>query len=81
MQVQAIMERDVQLADPKMTVRDAARRMRTENIGALPVGEKDRLVGMVTDRDIVMRAVAEDRAPGNISVREVMLDNCSKDRA
>jgi len=81
MQVQAIMERDVQLADPKMTVRDAARRMRTENIGALPVGEKDRLVGMVTDRDIVMRAVAEDRAPGNTSVREVMLDNCSKDRA
>jgi CBS domain-containing protein len=72
MQVQAIMERDVQLADPKMTVRDAARRMRTENIGALPVGEKDRLVGMVTDRDIVMRAVAEDRAPGNTSVREVM---------
>jgi CBS domain-containing protein len=80
MQVQAIMERDVQLADPKMTVRDAARRMRTENIGALPVGEKDRLVGMVTDRDIVMRAVAEDRAPGNTSVREVMSDNCSKDR-
>lgn len=72
MQVQEIMHTSVQLADPNMTIRDVARRMRAENIGALPVGENDRLVGMVTDRDIVMRAVADERNPGTTTVREVM---------
>jgi CBS domain-containing protein len=46
--------------------------MRADNIGALPVGENDRLIGMITDRDITMRAVAEERSPGNTSVRDVM---------
>ena len=70
MQVQEIMNTDVQLADPNMTIRDIARRMRAENVGALPVGENDRLIGMVTDRDIVVRAVAEERSPGNTTVRD-----------
>lgn len=72
MQVQQIMSKEVHVADPNMTIRDAARRMRADNVGSLPVGEKDRLIGMVTDRDIVMRAVAEERSPGNTTVREVM---------
>ena len=72
MQVQEIMHKDVQLADPNMTIRDVARRMRAENVGALPVGENDRLIGMVTDRDIVVRAVADERVPGNTTVRDVM---------
>jgi CBS domain-containing protein len=72
MQVQEIMTPAVEIADPNMTIRDAARRMRAENIGALPVGENDRLVGMVTDRDIVARAVADERSAGNTTVREVM---------
>ena len=72
MQIQEIMTRNVELTDPNVTVRDVARKMRADNIGALPVGENDRLVGMVTDRDILVRAVAEDRAPGNTTVREVM---------
>jgi CBS domain-containing protein len=72
MQVQEIMHPDVHIADPNMTIRDAARRMRADNIGALPVGENDRLIGMVTDRDIVMRAIANDRPPGDTIVREVM---------
>ena len=46
--------------------------MKDEDIGALPVGEYDRLIGMVTDRDITMRAVAEDRLPSSTSVRDVM---------
>jgi len=71
MQVQHIMHKDVQLADPNMTIRDAARAMRADNIGALPIGENDRLIGMVTDRDIVVRAVADDRS-GDTSVRDVM---------
>jgi CBS domain-containing protein len=62
MQVQEIMSRWVELTSPNTTVRDVARKMRAENIGALPVGENDRLVGMMTDRDIVMRAVAEERS-------------------
>ena len=57
-----------------MTIRDAAKCMRADNVGALPVGESDRLIGMVTDRDIVVRAVAEARSPGNTAVREVMSD-------
>src|SRR5437764_14401341 len=72
MQVQKIMSKDVHIADPNMTIGDAARRMRADNIGALPVGENDRLIGMVTDRDIVVRAVAEERSAGNTTVREVM---------
>jgi CBS domain-containing protein len=72
MQIQEIMSPSVRLADPNMTIRDAARQMRADNIGALPVGENDRLIGMVTDRDITVRAVAEDRAAGNTTVRDVM---------
>ena len=72
MQVQEIMRPNVHMADPDMTIREAARRMRENNIGALPVGDNDRLVGMVTDRDIVVRAIAENRSPANTTVREVM---------
>jgi CBS domain-containing protein len=72
MQVQEIMTRGAEVIDHNTTIRDAARKMRTDNIGALPVGENDRLIGMVTDRDIVMRAVAEDRSAGNTAVRDVM---------
>lgn len=72
MRIQEIMNSNVHLADPNMTICDAARRMRAENVGALPVGENDRLIGMVTDRDIVTRAIADERSPGNTKVREVM---------
>jgi CBS domain-containing protein len=75
MQVQEIMTRQVDIVDPNTTIRDAARMMRADNIGALPVGEDDRLIGMVTDRDIVLRAVAVERAPGNTSVRDVMSEH------
>jgi CBS domain-containing protein len=66
------MQRKVDIADPNMTIRDVARKMRAAgNIGCLPVGENDRLIGMITDRDIAVRAIADDRAPGNTSVRDV----------
>ena len=64
----------VDLVGPNTTIRDAAVRMRDDDVGALPVGENDRLVGMVTDRDIAVRGVAADKAPGNCTVREVMSD-------
>jgi CBS domain-containing protein len=72
MQVQEIVTPTVRIADPNMTIRDAAKCMRADNVGALPVGENNRLIGMVTDRDIAVRAVAEERSPGNTTVREVM---------
>ncbi|WP_046120849.1 CBS domain-containing protein [Ensifer aridi] len=72
MQINEIMTRKVDVIDPNTTIRDAARTMRADNIGALPVGENDRLIGMVTDRDIAMRGVAEDKMGGNTTVRQVM---------
>ncbi|MER8699352.1 MULTISPECIES: CBS domain-containing protein [unclassified Mesorhizobium] len=69
------MSRRTELVGPNTTIRDAARKMRADNLGALPVGENDRLVGMVTDRDIVMRGVAEERSAGNTTVREVMSEH------
>jgi len=72
MQVQEIMQTAIRIADANMTLRDAARSMRADNIGAMPVSDNGRLVGIVTDRDIVIRAIAEERSPENTSVREVM---------
>ena len=72
MQIKEIMTTDPELIDPEASIRKAAKRMRDEDIGALPVGENDRLIGMVTDRDIAVRGVAEDRAPETTTVRDVM---------
>ncbi len=58
MKVQDIMTREVCLVEPDHTICDAARRMADLDVGLLPVGENDRLVGMVSDRDIALRAVA-----------------------
>jgi CBS domain-containing protein len=75
MQVQEIMTPHARVIDPNTNIGEAARKMREDNIGALPVGENDRLIGMVTDRDIAMRAVAEDRPSGNTAVRQVMSEH------
>jgi CBS domain-containing protein len=72
MRISEIMTSDPELIDPTASIRDAARRMKNEDIGALPIGENDRLIGMVTDRDIAVRAVAEDRDPSTTTVRDVM---------
>lgn len=57
------MSRGDVVVNPHMMIHDAAQKMRADNIGALPVGENDRLVGMVTDRYIALRTVVETRAP------------------
>jgi CBS domain-containing protein len=67
-----VMHRDVRIANPEDTAQQAARLMREEDTGALPVGEGDRLVGMVTDRDLAVRVAAEGRDPARTKVREVM---------
>jgi CBS domain-containing protein len=65
------MSRDVCLATPGQSIRDAARMMADRDIGALPVSEGDRLVGMITDRDIALRAVAEGLGP-DTKIADVM---------
>src|SRR5436853_1850736 len=57
LKVREAMSSDVWLANPDRTIREAAQMMADQDIGALPVGENDRLVGIITDRDIAVRAV------------------------
>jgi CBS domain-containing protein len=57
--VSEVMTRDIHVARPDQTIADAAAEMARADIGSLPVGDKDRLVGMVTDRDLVVRALAK----------------------
>ena len=71
--VSEVMTRDVRIVAPDQTIRDAAAQMAAADVGSLPVGENDRLVGMITDRDIVLRAVAAGR-DARTAVREVMTD-------
>lgn len=67
-----VMSPHVRVIGPDDTVQQAARIMRDQNVGALPVGEGDKLVGMLTDRDVALRLVAEGRDPARTKVREVM---------
>jgi CBS domain-containing protein len=57
---------------PDVTVQEAARKMCESEVGCLPVGEDNRLVGIITDRDITCRAVAEGWDPKTTPVREIM---------
>ena len=71
MKVSKIMTRDVTLLNPDQTICVVASLMAEIDAGALPVGENDRLVGMITDRDIVIRAVAQGRS-ADTKVADVM---------
>jgi CBS domain-containing protein len=71
MKVSKFMTREVQLVTPTQTIRDAAQMMLDLDAGALPVQQDDRLVGMITDRDIACRAVAQGKSP-ETPVRDVM---------
>jgi CBS domain-containing protein len=72
MQLKEIMTPGVEDISPEATLREAAEKMRHLDIGPLPVCDGDRLVGLLTDRDITVRAVAEGRDPATTRVREVM---------
>ena len=71
MRVSEAMTRDVRVATPGQTIRDAAKTMAEIDAGVLPVGENDRLIGMITDRDIAIRGVAAGKGP-DTPVRDVM---------
>jgi CBS domain-containing protein len=72
MQVSEIMTRTIRVASPDDTVQHAARLMAETDAGVLPVGENDRLIGMVTDRDIAIRGDARGCDPTRTVVRDVM---------
>ncbi|HZE62144.1 MAG TPA: CBS domain-containing protein [Burkholderiales bacterium] len=71
MRVSEAMTREVRIASPGQSIRDAAKMMAESDAGAVPVGDNDRLVGMITDRDIAIRAVAQGKGP-DTPVRDVM---------
>jgi CBS domain-containing protein len=70
-QIKDVMSRDVKLVTPGTTIREAAQQMRDGDFGMLPVAENDRMIGAVSDRDIAVRAVADDKGP-DTTVREIM---------
>ena len=75
MQVRELMTRDVRIARPNDSIEKAARMMGEIDAGILPVGDGDRLVGMITDRDIAIRAVGKGMGPetmvGDVMSKEV----------
>jgi CBS domain-containing protein len=71
-QVKDIMTRNVEVVHPEATLWEAAQKMAALDVGMLPVSSGDQLVGMLTDRDITVRATAEGRDPKTTKVQEVM---------
>ena len=71
MRVSNCMTQRVRIASPEHTLQDAANAMASLDAGALPVSENDRLVGMITDRDIAIRGIAAGKGP-DTRIREVM---------
>ena len=71
MHVSDAMTRDVVSVGPEATLTEAARTMKAFDIGPLPVCEGDQLLGMVTDRDITVRATAEGRDPMQTAVSSI----------
>ena len=69
--IKEVMTRQVDVISPDASIAEAAQRMRAGDFGLLPVGENDRLTGAISDRDIVMRAVADGKG-ADTRVREVM---------
>jgi CBS domain-containing protein len=73
--ISEVMTGNPTVLDANATVAEAARAMRDGGIGDVVVNEGGRVCGIVTDRDIVVRAVADERAPGDVRLRDV----CSAD--
>ena len=70
-QLKELMSRDVKVISPDMTIGEAATKMRDGDFGMMPVGENDRMIGTISDRDIAIRAVADGKGAGT-KVRDVM---------
>jgi len=70
--VREVMTPQVEVIHPDATLREAAAKMKSLDVGPIPVCDGERLQGMLTDRDITVRATAEGRDPNHTRVREVM---------
>lgn len=72
MKLNEVMTRDVDVIYPDATLQEAAGRMKSLDVGSLPVCDGARVLGMITDRDVTIRATAAGQAPGSTKVRDVM---------
>lgn len=72
MKVKQMMHKGVEWVSPDTSVSTIAKKMQQYDVGAIPVGEDDRLIGMVTDRDITVRAVANGKDLSKVTARDVM---------
>ena len=72
MQLRDVMTRDVEVVRPDATLQEAAGRMKALDVGVIPVCDGEHLMGMLTDRDITVRATAAGRDPRTTHVRDVM---------
>jgi CBS domain-containing protein len=70
--IKDVMTEGVELIGPDATMKEAAAKMAETDVGILPVGENDRLVGVVTDRDLVVRGIAQGNDPSRTKIRDVM---------
>jgi CBS domain-containing protein len=80
--IRDVMTHNVECIEPMASARDAAAKMKTTDIGAFPVCEGDRVLGMITDRDLAIRILAEGKDPVQTKVRDVMSQpavTCSPD--
>jgi CBS domain-containing protein len=75
MKVKDAMHKGTSCVEPGTTVWDIARQMRDNDIGAMPVWADGKLVGMVTDRDITCRAMADGASRGNLTAQDIMTQN------
>jgi CBS domain-containing protein len=72
MRINEIMTGDFQTVDATSTLREAAQKMKSFNVGFLPVREGRNIIGVITDRDIVIRALAQGSSPGGTTARDIM---------
>jgi CBS domain-containing protein len=70
--IRQVMTRGVETISAASTLEEAAKKMRTHNVGILPVLENEKLTGVITDRDIVLRAVSARLRPEMTRVRDIM---------
>ncbi|MDD4973008.1 MAG: CBS domain-containing protein [Bacteriovorax sp.] len=82
--VKKCMTTKVELGNPNMSLFEAAKKMRDGDFGILPIEDNDRLIGVITDRDIAVRGVAEGLDPNKVQVSQIMTDRvlyCFEDQS
>lgn len=82
MRVEEAMSKKPEFLPPTASIKEAAIKMKELNCGFIPVGENDKLIGAVTDRDIILRTFAEGKDPNNATLQEIMtshIEYCFED--